>query len=320
MGQSYAEIDGLLYPFHNVLERLAHLLEDGVLELDNKRCKILFFEEADVMLKLEGVQDAFHIRSNDVMIIPCRCWQVYQRRVKNKGQRMLLWRLTLHRRFFLPRGKGLPGALPSLEDQPAEGFPGWIKHWFSHIRHLPGGNEGEVSILLKQINAEAERRQIGYTLRASMLCGELLVELARKMAAGAYTPDVNSDISRAELTYRQIMHFLDQHYSRPLSLEEIAWSVDITAEHLARVFKAHSGMTVFEALAEIRLDRAKRLLRTTNLSATAIARTAGFSSAALFSRTFRRIEGVTPMSYRRAEASRSTFSPSRLGRPGINPH
>jgi transcriptional regulator GlxA family with amidase domain len=67
--------------------------------------------------------------------------------------------------------------------------------------------------------------------------------------------------------------------------------------HLGRLFKQQKGVTPREYQRRLKINRAKDLLRHTNLSLTAIAAQCGFSSLALFSRTFRQMEGMSPTEY-----------------------
>jgi transcriptional regulator GlxA family with amidase domain len=69
--------------------------------------------------------------------------------------------------------------------------------------------------------------------------------------------------------------------------------------HLARLFKKHTGLSPRQYQRRLKINRAKDLLRHSHLSLTAIAEQCGFSSLALFSRTFHQLEGLSPTEYLR---------------------
>ncbi|HWL53138.1 MAG TPA: AraC family transcriptional regulator [Chthoniobacteraceae bacterium] len=94
-------------------------------------------------------------------------------------------------------------------------------------------------------------------------------------------------------------NFIHKHYRRPLTLNEIAWAVGVSGEHLARVFRLETGRTVMDHLQACRIRRARTLLVTSNRTMAEIAEHLNFSSVALFHRVFRRHTGCTPGEFRR---------------------
>ena len=100
-----------------------------------------------------------------------------------------------------------------------------------------------------------------------------------------------------ELT-RQAVRFIWEHSGRAFSREELAASLGITPGHLTHHFRAVLGVTPWEYLTHVRIERAKELLRDSTSSITEIAGRVGYSDAAYFSRVFRQKTGRTPRAYR----------------------
>lgn len=92
--------------------------------------------------------------------------------------------------------------------------------------------------------------------------------------------------------------YVDQNYARGLSLREVASHVFLSPYYFARLFKAHTGLTLGEYLTNTRLARACDLLLQTDHSVAKVADLVGYSSGSYFSALFTRRFGVTPSQYR----------------------
>lgn len=92
--------------------------------------------------------------------------------------------------------------------------------------------------------------------------------------------------------------------STVLPLPELAARAGTHEKRLSRVFKAHTGRTVFEFVREARLHEAQRLLAGSAMRIEEVAAAVGFSSAANFATAFREHFGCTPSAYRQIGADR----------------
>lgn len=91
---------------------------------------------------------------------------------------------------------------------------------------------------------------------------------------------------------------LDQDFRETLTTALLARTVGVHPVYLAQVFRRVYGCTINEYLCQRRLDYACRELRQTRRSIAEIAQTAGFYDQGHFSRTFKRLLGLTPREYR----------------------
>ena len=82
------------------------------------------------------------------------------------------------------------------------------------------------------------------------------------------------------------------------SIEALARSVDVSADHLARVFRRHHGCTIGEYLRRLKIDFARRQLIQSDESIANIAAAAGFVDQSHFTRQFRSHTGYTPAHFR----------------------
>jgi AraC-like DNA-binding protein len=92
--------------------------------------------------------------------------------------------------------------------------------------------------------------------------------------------------------------FIELHFNRTFSLEEVATAANVSTSGLAHLFKQHTGMTVLSWRDEKRMMRAAQLLRSTRQSITSIAAEVGYVDPPFFTRTFKRLVGQTPRQYR----------------------
>jgi AraC family L-rhamnose operon transcriptional activator RhaR len=91
---------------------------------------------------------------------------------------------------------------------------------------------------------------------------------------------------------------LREQTDRPWSLELLATAVHLDRSHLARGFRAHTGMPPMTFLAHLRAERAAALLLHTEQPVTAIGAAVGWPDPAHFARRFRAHFGVAPSAYR----------------------
>jgi two-component system response regulator YesN len=98
---------------------------------------------------------------------------------------------------------------------------------------------------------------------------------------------------------RQAKEYLAQHYANPeLSLNEVASQVNLSASHFSVVFSQEAGQTFKEYLTEIRINKAKELLRMTSLRSADIAYQVGYNDPHYFSSVFKKNIGLSPIEFR----------------------
>ena len=108
---------------------------------------------------------------------------------------------------------------------------------------------------------------------------------------------------------RRAHDLIDRSYAEPLDLDALAGEAGYSRYHFARAFAAAYGETPRAYLTRRRIERAKTLLRTANLSVTEICFLVGFSSVGSFSSRFRRLVGRSPSEYRDEAVARAGAPP-----------
>ncbi|HEX3783983.1 MAG TPA: AraC family transcriptional regulator [Pseudonocardiaceae bacterium] len=96
--------------------------------------------------------------------------------------------------------------------------------------------------------------------------------------------------------------YIREHYSEPVTVNDMAEKVSLSPSSFSHLFREVTGRSPYQFLKEIRLDRARELLRDGRLSVTAVSRAVGYSSASHFIKEFRSRFGTTPRAYVDAQA------------------
>ncbi|MBQ9008511.1 MAG: response regulator [Clostridia bacterium] len=96
---------------------------------------------------------------------------------------------------------------------------------------------------------------------------------------------------------RKARAYLEEHYSEPLGLREVADALGVSSGYLSKCFKAQGGDSFTEYLTDVRIEAAKRLMRDTDSSISDISYAVGFSDPGYFSKCFRKRENLSPSDY-----------------------
>ena len=99
-------------------------------------------------------------------------------------------------------------------------------------------------------------------------------------------------------TVLQIKKYIEENFSRHLTLEEIADRFYLHPIYMQRKFKRECGMTPAEYQKQIRLSKAKLYLLTTMVSVDDVSERCGFCNPSYFISVFKKSEGLTPFQYR----------------------
>ena len=101
----------------------------------------------------------------------------------------------------------------------------------------------------------------------------------------------------------ELTHFIDTNYGTELSLTFLAKHVHLSREHLSRLFKKRTGENLSTYISNTRIEKAKYLLRYSNMPIGEVALSCGFSGNNNFEKAFKKKTGTTAGEYRRKEFS-----------------
>ena len=95
----------------------------------------------------------------------------------------------------------------------------------------------------------------------------------------------------------QVIRYITEHFSEPLTLEDIAAEFFVSKSYLNRHFKAYSNSTVYAYIMALRLTHARRMLRE-GIPAVEAGRECGFSDYSTFYKAFKTQTGLSPQQFK----------------------
>ena len=108
---------------------------------------------------------------------------------------------------------------------------------------------------------------------------------------------------------QRVRQYLHEQYAQKLTLDTLSARYNISKYHLQRSFQHYFGQSPGEYLIQLRLTRAKELLRATDLPVSEVAYRVGMDNTSYFIYTFRTHEGTTPRQYRKSWSMFDTDAP-----------
>ena len=130
---------------------------------------------------------------------------------------------------------------------------------------------------------------------------EINTELSRLLSVlmlDAWNPNITQKGSKNS-SMMVIKQYIDDNYTKKITLDELSERFYINKYYLTRVFKKQFGISIMDYLISVRITAAKNLLRFSNYTAEEIGQMCGIGDIFYFSRVFKKIEGITIREYRK---------------------
>ena len=96
-----------------------------------------------------------------------------------------------------------------------------------------------------------------------------------------------------------ITRYLQEHLEEDVSLSVLAEEFHLNPQYISQLFKNEIGVGFLAYLTNIRMEKAKKLLLNTSRSVAEIAGQVGYGDYRVFTKVFKKTEGITPSQYRR---------------------
>ena len=92
--------------------------------------------------------------------------------------------------------------------------------------------------------------------------------------------------------------YMKEHYTEPITLNDIAAYTNYNPSYLSTIFRRHEGIPPLDYLTNIRIRQARLLLACKDFSISDVALMVGFQNISYFNKIFKRIVGQTPGEYK----------------------
>ena len=135
---------------------------------------------------------------------------------------------------------------------------------------------------------------------------EALKEYSKKLIVQAIAEREKVSDNRSHTIISKGMEYIEERYTdEKISLNDVATVVDVSPNYFSAIFSQEMGMTFIEYVTKKRMDKAKRLLKQTDMHTADIALEVGYKDPHYFSFVFKKTQGCTPREYRNDRTSKN---------------
>ncbi|EHU3551954.1 AraC family transcriptional regulator [Listeria monocytogenes] len=154
-----------------------------------------------------------------------------------------------------------------------------------------------IDLLVKTVKEELENKELGHELLIKTKLIELFIFLSRvyEKHKKTFKRNTNEDY----LIIDWIIEFIQYHYSKAISLEQISRLAGMSNSTFTSKFKQQTGTNFIDYRNDIRIKAAKHLLITTNKKVIDISNEVGFLDISNFNKVFKRKTGFSPKAYKK---------------------
>ncbi|WP_073276890.1 AraC family transcriptional regulator [Anaerocolumna jejuensis] len=155
----------------------------------------------------------------------------------------------------------------------------------------------EIFTLFEKALLERNQQAPGYLYMLSLYVQQILSLASRCFLKKAQTQAKQVEREQKKLV-QDTLSYINAHYAEGINIRLLSADFFVSQQYLTRVFKAAMGISPIKYMNKIRIEQAKKLIRTTNENLSSIAFEVGFDNIYYFSRTFKQYEGISPLHYR----------------------
>ena len=172
--------------------------------------------------------------------------------------------------------------------------PAWRRrHQFTSRLQLTPAEVAETLRLVDKLDNELAARRPGFEVMAIAAMLELVTFFSRCYSA------TRNPTSKTLIRIGETISHMRRHLDQPIALEDLVTISGMSRTNFIRMFEATIGTSPIKYFIGLRIEEARRLLRSTDKSITDIAFDVGFSDSNYFSRQFRSALGQSPRDYRK---------------------
>lgn len=178
------------------------------------------------------------------------------------------------------------------------------ERWF--MTNLQNAREALLHALREMLR-EIEFKAVGYELICQDLLEVLILRLMRH-AGLQFLPTKTEHRKPGRKPSKEcaaVRHYIDNHFKESINLDMLSELVHVNKYYMVHSFTKEYGISPINYLISRRIEESKYLLSDTDHSLSQISHMLGFSSPSYFSQSFRRLEGMSPMEFRRSSRSRA---------------
>lgn len=157
--------------------------------------------------------------------------------------------------------------------------------------------DGRIFALIQGIQAEYDRKEVGYMEIFRCRLQEILILTMRKIVDEKKSRRIKENQqSKATLL---LIQYLKEHYKERTVLTHFCQEYHYSLQYISRHFKQETGMSVSDYLQKLRIEKSCELLAGSDCSIQEAARAVGYEDVKFFNQLFRRYLHMPPREYRK---------------------
>lgn len=194
-----------------------------------------------------------------------------------------------------------PAMLKRQQNDAAEKYISPIVNSFFTIKNLVDMADSDVCAAVNSLFEVISAKEPYFELR---IYG-LLFELFSLLYKNEYiTPSDKAMHSRRTQMMTDLIKWIEENLSRPISLDELAARAGVNSKYLCRLFKEYTSRTPIEYINELRIENACYEISVKGKNITGASYDSGFGDLSYFCKLFKRYKGMTPGEYKKEKCSR----------------
>lgn len=197
-------------------------------------------------------------------------------------------------------------AIEVMSVEEAEEAAAQVRQTILEVRDVKGFEVRELiysaaRLFLSQVEVKNRAETLKEFEERCSLCGSMEGLLARLNALQKGHVEGMRQRHEADTVrpVRMAKQYIQNHYSEPITQEEVSGAVGLSAAYFSALFKKVEGEGFAKYLIGVRMEQAKILLRETGIPVSKICRQVGYNDLKHFIHTFEKATGVKPTVYRK---------------------
>ncbi len=167
------------------------------------------------------------------------------------------------------------------------------------VREYIGGGEVEVHKVIDEVFGVMKNKSSGYKFRVIgalyKLFGVIIDGHIYSLAGGDGTAVADKNVPKL----KKVLSFIRDNYDKQITLDDMAAVAEMSSKYFCSFFRGMTRQTPIEYLNTYRIEKASKMLLSTDISVTDIAFSSGFNDLSYFIKTFKAVKGITPAKYRK---------------------
>ncbi len=189
-----------------------------------------------------------------------------------------------------------------LEILHVEGVTEWFDHWKRHLHttlpSIPALLEAKKQLLQRLDSISPDHAAQTRNLIDSVGGIDAFCQLFKQSFTESIKQMLEQRKQADERPIRLAKQFIQEHYMETITLTDVAQHAGFTPSYLSTVFKQSVGKSFSDYLLDLRIQKAKELLKETDQTIYDIAAAVGYKNAKYFRKLFKKATGIRPSEYR----------------------